>query len=508
MTGFGKRLVLGLLAAMAVVQCASADAPVFRIGVTDLPPGLGNPYTAVIPPSSTVWNALFDGLTRIAEDGSVAPALATSWELVEPTRWRFRLREGVTFSNNEPFDVEAVLGTFSYLMSDEAAGSPVANELQGIVSVTPVDPYTVDIVTETPDAILPNRLVAATIVPPVAGKELGPNGFARTPHGTGPLVLVEWDEAAGRTRAVARPESWRWQGREPNLSAIEFIELTDAAARLQALLSDQTDLSVQGPDDVPVLEAAGFKIVTGPVPQIMSLAFITEGKPDSPLASQAVRQALNYAVNKQAIADGILRGLAEPAGQGAAPMTFGYNPDVDPYPYDPEKAQAMLADAGYAEGFSMTADVIVGSAPGDALIYQAVKQDLAKVGVDLTLRPTVFPDWFRNYLGGTFKGEAFGLSWNAIPYNDAMRPMEIFSCLKTNAFFCDEELTAELQAAASEMDRDARLQKLQALQAAYHEAAPCIFLIQQTDLIAYAPRVGNVKTVNRVVVYEDLTLAE
>ena len=315
---------------------------------------------------------------------------------------------------------------------------------------------TVDIETTTPDAILPKRMVVGLIVAPKAWADIGAQHLRQRARrhrrlharhlGRGvtarghprPAQLV----ALGRRHAQSRPPRVRSASR--------------SASRVQALFSGQIDMTFVGPDDVDALKAAGFKVRTGPAPQVVSLAFITTYR-DSPLRIKDVRQALNYAVNKDAIAQSIMHGLVTPMGQPAAPGVFGYNPDVAAYPYDPGKAKTMLAQAGYPNGFAFTAEVNIGAGvPGDALVYQALQQDLAAVGVTLTLRPTVFPDWFGKYIAGKFEGEAFSLGYNSIPYLDVMRPMENYSCLKINPFFCDEAIAAKLKAAASEMDEGQR----------------------------------------------------
>ena len=505
-----QRVLIFLITTLLICfEGASAQADrVLRFGANDLPPGLGNPYTATSIPSNLMWSALFDGLTQLDEAGKVVPALATSWEIAEPTRWLIHLQDNVVFSNGEPFDADAVVATFGYLMSNEGKGTAIGNEVRGFKAVRSVGRLTVEIKTTVPDALVPNRLVAIFIVAPKAWGTLGPDGFAQTPSGTGPFKLTSWGQGTGRATVAAAPQSWRWNG-PPNFDRMEFFDMPDASMRTQALLSGQIDMMVGVvPDDVELVRQSGFGIHISPVPQVMSLALINVKQNGSPTEDQRIRQALNYAVNKDIIADVIMHGFAEPAGQGATPVTFGFNPSVKPYAYDPARAKELLAEAGYTNGFTMSADVIVGSSSGDSMIYQTVKQNLATVGVELTLRPTVFSDWFRKYINGSFKGDAFGLSWYATPYNDAQRPMEYFSCLNAKPFFCDPSVVPLLEAATAELNRDKRLALLHELQQRYHDMAPAIFLIQQSEMIGFAPNVSSVSTANRVVRYESLEFAD
>ena len=116
-----------------------------------------------------------------------------------------------------------------------------------------------------------------------------------------------------------------------------------------------------------------------PGKQIIGVAFDVVGHPQSPIADKRVRQAINYAIDKDTIAEIITYGTHRPASQGAAPGVVGYNPDVKPYPYDPENARTLLEDAGYPDGFDLTATIVIGNYANDVEIYQKVQQDLSAV---------------------------------------------------------------------------------------------------------------------------------
>jgi len=498
-----RRRLRAVLAGLALVNlpmgAALAQTGTLKVAVTSLPPAQGNIFAANGTPSSTVWFALFDALVRIDAQGKPAPALALSWTNPTPAKWRFVLRPGVSFSNGETFDAAAVKAAIDWLISEKGAASQIGGEMRGIKAATVIDARTLDIDTKDPDPILPNRL-SAVLIPAPKAWAAGVEAFARAPAGTGPFAAEPFGTTRGKLTVTARPESWR----KPKIAKIEFSELPEAASRVQAIASGQIDIVGSiGPDDIQVLEPRGLAIHATPTPQIISLALINVR--GGALADKRVRQALNYAVNKEAITREILGGRSKPAGQGAASMTPGYAPDVAPYPYDPEKAKALLKEAGHS-ALALSAEVITGSIPGDAAFYQLVAQDLAAVGVTLTLRPTLFPEWIRKYQAMSFETDAFGLSWNALPYNDAIRPMEYFSCLKRNPFFCEADLTPKIEAAQREMDGAKRLALLQALQREFHDRAPAIFLFEQWDLSAVGKRVKDYQVANRVPVWENITL--
>jgi peptide/nickel transport system substrate-binding protein len=235
---------------------------------------------------------------------------------------------------------------------------------------------------------------------------------------------------------------------------------------------------------------------------VMSLGFITERGSPGPLQDVRVRQALNYAVDRETIARELLRGYGRAASQPATVISFGHDPTLTPYPYDPSLARRLLTEAGYPNGFRLTADVQVGGFPADTLIYQSMAHYLRQVGVDVTLRIITFAQYLRNLQRNSFTGDAFGSSWNSAPYNDATRPMETFSCSRPRPFFCDRALTGQLKAASAILDEQERLAAMRRLAHAYQEAAPALFLVEQVDLYAHTPQLTNVRLRNRVPIYE------
>jgi peptide/nickel transport system substrate-binding protein len=221
-----------------------------------------------------------------------------------------------------------------------------------------------------------------------------------------------------------------------------------------------------------------------------------------------VRQAANLAVNRKAIADVLLAGKGAPAGQGGTPASFGYDPDLPPYPTDPEKAKMLLADAGFPNGFKASADVVVGSFPADSEIYQQTAQDLKAVGIELELRQVTFPEWLQYFLKGTWPGEMFGSSWNTSPYMDSIRPYTYMTCMKKPASFCDESMTPFVEATFKEFDPTRRAELLHQLHAKTSEVLPAIFLVEQIDLSAWSSKVSGLEYANRVVYYENVTVAK
>jgi peptide/nickel transport system substrate-binding protein len=478
---------------------AGASGGTMRVGVHGLPPGLGNPYTGVGSPGVFTWSAIFDSLTSLDAKGGVQPQLAESWKNTAPTRWECTLKKDISFSNGEPFDAAAVKATVDYLLGPEGSTTVVGGELNAMSGAEVLNSTTVAIDTTRPDPVLPAKLAAMSVVAPKAWADLGAKGFASAPVGTGSFTVDKIDE--NRVELSANKKSWR----APKVDAMSLIKLAEPASRVQALQSGQVDLAINlSPDQLPLVEQAGHKAHTSPAPQVMSLAFFQAGK--GRITDVRIRKALNHAVNKQAMADSLLGGLAKPASQGVTPGTFGYNKDLRPFEYDPAKAKELLAEAGAGSGLKLVADVVVGTYAADAEIYQATAADLKKVGVDLELRQMPFSQWIELYQKNGWTGDVFGLSWNSAPASDAIRPYTIFSCAKKPAFFCDAKVTATLDKANNEFDPGAREKLLQQAGAAMQDDPPSLLLVEQVDINASLKTVGGYAADNRLIHYDRMTV--
>ncbi|MEO9220498.1 MAG: ABC transporter substrate-binding protein [Mycobacteriaceae bacterium] len=473
-------------------------AQAIRVGVDALPAAKGNPFNSVGSPGIYTLAAIYDPLTFVDQDGSVKPWLATAWKNTSPTTWNFTLREGVKFSNGEALDAQGVADVVNFVKTNaEVSKQAVAGDLRNIVVAKALDPSTVEVSTSVPDPILPNELTELYIPAPKALISQGIQAITNEPVGTGPFKVTNW--GANKVALAAFTGSWR----PPKVGTLEIQGLPDPAARLQALQSGQIDMITGvSPDQVSQLTGQ-TKVDVTKGNQVMSLAFINT-KGQTALNDQRVRQALNYAVDKEAMARDLLLGKGEATGQGATPRAVGYNPDVAPYAHDTTKAKQLLTEAGFPNGFKMTADVVVGSFPADATIYQLMKRDLAAVGVDVDLRQVTFSAWLQNYLSNKWEAQAFGLSWNALPTMDGSRAMSNFSCLKKPAFFCDQPTADLLSQALTNLDNNTRTKQLEKVGSAMHDNPPALYLPRQIDIIGLAAAVQGFQNNNRFFPYDKM----
>ena len=495
--------LLASLALAASLHAGPSDAATLRVAIPALPASLGVPFTAVGQPSTATWSALFDALTRLEPDGSLQPALATAWAPVNPRLWRFTLRNDVKFHDGTPLTAQAVADSLAILRTTEAAKFYLASEMTHLKAIRATGPLTLEVETETPDAILPRRMSILPIVSAAAWATKGEAGFAQAPVGTGPYKLVDWGRGSGSAKLTAAADSWR----KPNIDALELIPLDSAISRLQALMSGRVDVAARmNNEDLAPAKDGGFKVASLEAPQVLSLAFkLAGGNPKSPVADQRVRQAMSLALNRPGIATQILQDLAKPTGQAASSNTVGYTADIPVPPYDPERAKALLKDAGYGNGVTLTAEVLVGVSPADNLIYQQVVQDLSRIGVSVTLRTIPYAVWLRKYSANDWAGDMFSLTWDSSSFYDVIRVIGNASCAKPSPFFCDPALTPVIAAVDAEMDESKRLRALQSLNARYATLAPALFLVTVSHHYGYTPKIRTLSLRNSGVVYEGVT---
>ena len=453
------------------------------------PPSLGLPFTANGSPSSFYWHALFDSLTEWSVGGQLVPALALSWEQRDPLTWAFELRPGVQFSNGEELDAEAVAATLNWLVQTTRGKSTLwGRDINTIARAEAPSPATVLIHTTRAEPLIPNKLSGVFIIHPSAFADNDAlDAFVLHPMGTGPFKLETWRDGKGQTRMTFAPHAWR----KPGFAEFILIPAPGAMARVQAVAIGDADLTANiSAELLPVADAAGLTLYHIAMAAVSSFTFRTVDNPGSPVQDVRVRQALNYAINKDLMA--VLTGGTSPqAGQGAPSHVYGYNPEIAPYPYDPDRARQLLAEAGYEDGVKISLTVNA-TAMTSTLLAQQIAQDVAAVGVDMNLVQTNGQQWLQQYTLSSFVTDLFNLTWNSAPLIDASRPLEYTSCLRARPFFCDESIVPLLEQAQIESDPEKRLALLRQAQARVHDLAPAIFLFESVVPAASGPRLKSV----------------
>jgi peptide/nickel transport system substrate-binding protein len=487
--GSSANLLVALALGLMVGVALAAPTATVRLAVPVPMTTFGNPFIA--DDGSSTRPSLFDGLTQLTREGRMEPALAVGWRMIGPTTWTFDLRPGVKFYNGAPFTAEAVVAAIETLQRDPALF--MAREVSGIAGVRALDPLHVEITTRTPDPILPNRLASVMIPEPGALRALGLEGFTMAPVGTGPFRPASWDRSSARARLTAVAESWR---PSVDVGTVDMTVLTDATTRLQALLSGQADIAVNlEPDQLETLRAAGLPFHVLPAPHVLAILLRNVGEAAAPLKDARVRRALNLAVDKQIMLDGVLGGHGAIASQITTPGIPGFDETLAPYPYDPDAARRLLAEAGYGDGFALTVGVFSGQVPGDTSIFQLMRQNLAAVGVNVTLRSLSMADFLQRVGTGKWGGvDALPMALSSARFGDARQPIEQLSCDWPTRMFCAPELSDQVAQSNVELDPVRRKTMLQGLVRAMHEIAPVLLLTQYASFTGTQPRVTRYMT--------------
>ncbi|MGE0304228.1 MAG: ABC transporter substrate-binding protein [Acidimicrobiia bacterium] len=384
---------------------SSGDAEVDTNAVLKIGIGRQNttfdPHRAPTTFEEQQLDLVYDRLLRRLPDGTVAPELAESWEFT-PEGLVLSIREGVQFHDGSVLDAEVVKLNLDRARTLE--DSAVKNDFVRVTDVQVIDPKTVLLVMpETDVTILTVLSTRGGAIAARAGIEA--DTLATEPIGAGPFTLVDFVPDASET--FQRFDGY-WNPDIAKVAGIEVSVLPDPTARLNAFQSGVVDMVQLEPTQVPEAEAVGLRLETANLQTVIGIQINPDNVPA--FADPRVRQAMNYAIDREALVDGFLQGLGEPTVQVFA-QTIAFDPNLgDLYPYDPEKAKQLLAEAGYPDGFEFTLDH--GSTPS-AEEVDAVVGLLAAVGItanaqELPGNETVVKMWTEK------SGEGMITPWNTL----------------------------------------------------------------------------------------------
>ncbi|CUH85729.1 ABC transporter substrate-binding protein [Thalassovita mediterranea] len=387
------------VSALALMVASAASAETFRwAGKTD--PQTMDPHAVNSAPVLGFLNNVYEGLVRRGKDMAIEPALATSWEPIgDGEGWRFTLRQGVTFHDGSTFDAEDVV--FSYQRAS-SEGSDTRSWFAPVSDVKMVDAYTVDVMTKAPNPIFPDSIANWMIMDKgwaeannagLPDKENG-NYATLNANGTGAFMVSE--RQPGLTTTLVPFSGW-WDEVEHNITSATFTPIDNPATAVAALLSGDVDMI----NPVPIQDAArvdqrdGLKVIRGIEARVIMLGFGHEADQlkygamageKNPFQDVRVREAVAKSINVDAIRQTIMRGSAEAASQLVSPAMRGYSSaNVDRPAYDPAAAKALLAEAGYADGFSFGLKCPNNRYLNDEAVCQAVTGMLAQVGITAEL---------------------------------------------------------------------------------------------------------------------------
>jgi peptide/nickel transport system substrate-binding protein len=445
-----------------------------------------NIHIVTSSPSFSVLEHIYEPLFEMTPEGVLEPLLAESLEAGDDAAtFILKLREGVEFSDGTPFNADAVKANLDWVLNPDNA-APFRFLIDRIQEVTVVDDYTVQLTLSGDFAPLAAHLShgALAIVSPSV-LEQGAEFMASNAVGTGPFMLESWqrDEAVTLTR---NPNYW---GDAPKVDTVVFKVIKEDGARLIEIEAGTVDVAIRVPPAEASRLAANpdIDIVTTPGLRTIYIFFnVTQ----EPFTDVRVRQAVNYAVDKEAIVTALFDNAARVSDAPFAPPIFGYSAQT-PYSRDVEKARALLAEAGIPEGTTVTLYHPTGRYIQDALVADAVRAQLREVGLNVELQTLEWPQYvpFVRKEAPDNEVQFAMLGWGT-PTMDA--DYALYALFHSNeippgfngAFYQNPEVDALLDAARTELDAEVRRDLYDQAISIIWEDAPWLFLYSEVQVTA------------------------
>ncbi|MDC1198874.1 ABC transporter substrate-binding protein [bacterium] len=466
------------------LAAGGASAQTLTMGVRGGPESL-DPHYSALGPHAEAAKHIFDTLVWSGDDLQIEPGLATSWTPVDEDTWEFKLREGIKFHDGSDFDAEDV--KFSVERIPVVTGPTTTTiYVRRVASMEIVDSHTILMHTDGPAATLPYDFVRLFIVSSEAAKdystpETAAEGFnsGKAAVGTGPYKLVSWEPKGDLV--LERYDDY-WRGKGPWEKVIRK-EIPNDSSRLAALKAGQVDVInyVSSVDYLALQKDPSIEAVIGDSVYVMNLQLdqredtpLVRAKdgsklPSNPLRDIRVRQAIDHAIDRETMVDIVLEGLGKPANQMMPPGFFGSNTSIPMPEHNVEKGKALLAEAGYPDGFEIDLYCTADRLPGDGAICQGLGQMLSQIGIKTNVnaisKTVYFPAQARLEYSmfmngwGTLTGEASYTLGSLAHSNDPDVKLGAFNRIE----YYNEKVDELLEFGATELDEAKR-------RAAYEEA--------------------------------------
>ena len=456
-----------------------------------------DPHLSTDVPSANIQTNLFDGLVKKDEDENIVENLATSWEAVDETTWVFELRDDVTFHDGEQFNAEVVKKNFERIL-DEDIAAPRAFIFEMITDIEVLDEYKVQLTTEFPFAPLIAHLSHPTgvMVSPKSidedyaaiadGKEPG-SVINENPVGTGFFQFDSWNPGT-QVKLVKNDNYW---GEEASLNSVTFKAIPEGGTRLAELETGHAHLiePVQ-PSEVELVNDSGKGTVDEKISS--SLAYVGFNIEKEPFNDVKVRQALSMLINQEDILQGIYEGYGVAAVGPLAAGVFGYDDSMKPLSYDPEAAKALLAEAGYADGFKTSIWTNDNQQRMDMAVL--IQEELKQANIDVSIE---IVEWGA-YLDKTANGEhdmfILGLS-NPVGDADYFLTQLFHSDNKglsgNRSFYDNPEVDKLLEDGRKENDETKRQSIYTEVQEILIEEAPMVYVHHQAYLTGVSDQIDG-----------------
>lgn len=457
-----------------------------------------DPYDANDTLSLSVHKAFYEGLYGFDREMKVVPVLAESRTVsADGLVYTFRLRRGVKFHDGTDFTADAVKANFDRVTNPENHLKRF-NLFSDVARTDVVDPHTVRITLRKPFSAFVNVLAhpSAVFISPAALKRYGNKEIAFHPVGTGPFTFVEWRQT--EHVRVARNERY-WRPGIPRVDAIVFRPVVDNNTRSAVLRTGEAHFAFPVPyEQAAVLQATpGLEVVSGPS---IIARYVSMNTLKKPFDDVRVRKAINYAINKEALAKVAFGGYAVPA-EGVVPPGVEFAVKLGPWPYDPKKARELLAEAGYSKGFESELWSAYTHTTAQKVI-QFVQQQLAQVGIKVRVQALEAGQRVER-VESVQRPEDAGVRLYYVGWSSstgeadwALRPLlatESWPPRLTNtAYYSNPQVDAALQRALATSDHAEKAAAYRAAQEQIWKDAPWAFLVTEKVLYARSKSLSGV----------------
>lgn len=427
--------------------------------------------------TTSILSNIFDTLVYRDADLDLVPGLATEWTLLDDTTWELKLREGITFHNGEAFDAEDVKFTLERPLNPDL-GSPLAGRFAVIAGVDIIDALTVHVRTTIPYPLLPARLSEWFVLPKDYVEATDPAVLAEQPVGTGAYMFQSWTRD-DRLVLTANPDYWRGA---PSIASVTFRPIPELSTRVAALQSGEVDIAV----NIPAFQAAELdadpNLEIRDVPSTFFQYVALDGTKNEVLADVRVRQAIQYATNVPEIVEFLFAGNALQIAVPLAFGTFGLDETIEPYPYDPDRARALLAEAGYPDGISFAMDAPTGRYAQDREVAEALAGQWAQVGINVQVNINAWADQLAKYRDGAALVEAHFMGWGTSTFDADDVLWGAFASRPNKNNYENDRITELVTEARTIFDPEQRAALYREAQQIVYEEVPWLFLFQQVDL--------------------------
>ncbi|MGM0419789.1 MAG: glutathione ABC transporter substrate-binding protein [Bacillota bacterium] len=485
---FKKSLFITFVLVLAVALLG-AQAQAFELTVAQGADAVTlDPHGENDQPSSRVRSQIYETLVNMDTDLNLGPGLATDWEQIDDTTWEFELREGVTFHNGNEFTAEDAKFTLERL-ADPETGADGAHIVDFLDSVEIVDEYTIRIHSEYPFGPLITHLShpVTGMLNKEAVEEAGADYGTTTVVGSGPFEFVEW--STGSYIELQRYEDY-W-GENAEAETLTFRAIPENTVRAIEVETGGVDIAyaIAPTDEERLEEADGVYLDEY---DTLSTHYIGFNVQKEPYDDVKVRKAINHAIDIDAIVEYVYTGQAVRASSPISDNVWGANTDLEPYSYDPELAETLLAEAGYEDGFTTT--LWTNDNPLRMQIAEMVQSDLNKIGIDVEIEVL---EW-GTYLEETGNGnhDMFILGWVAVTGDAdyglyALFHEDSFGSAGNRTFWADPRVNELLDKGRTSGDPEERMEVYHEAQEIIRDEAPWVFLIHTSEVNALRDNVSN-----------------